>query len=136
MKNIALLRSLIVIGLSGTLFACSSSANSPLKEQASQTWDSAAKTVDIAGKDTSEAISSGVKSTDNYVDDSSITAQIKSKLLATSGIDSNSVSVKTVKGVVYLSGFAKSDSQIDKVVQVVSAVNGVKSVQNGLVVAN
>lgn len=136
MKNTTLLRSLIVIGLSGTLFACSSSANSPLKEQASETWDSAAKTVDIAGKDTGEAISGGVKSADNYVDDSSITAQVKSKLLSTSGIDSNSISVKTVKGVVYLSGFVKSDSQMNKAVQVVSMVNGVKSVQNGLVVAN
>ncbi|WP_439957511.1 BON domain-containing protein, partial [Providencia vermicola] len=128
--------SFIVIGLSGALFACSSSANSPLKEQASETWDSAVKTADIAGKDTSEAISSGVNSADNYMDDSSITAQVKSKLLTTSGIDSNSISVKTVKGVVYLSGFVKSADQIDKVVQVVSRVNGVKSVQNGLVVAN
>ncbi|EMI5490365.1 BON domain-containing protein [Providencia stuartii] len=132
MKNSVLLRSLLVIGLSGSLFACSA----PLKEQASDTWDSAVKTADIAGKDTSEAVSSGVKSTDNYIDDSSITAQVKSKLLTTSGIDSNSISVKTVKGVVYLSGFVKSDSQVDKVVQVVSMVNGVKSVQNGLVVAN
>ncbi|MFY3771553.1 BON domain-containing protein [Providencia manganoxydans] len=132
MKNSVLLRSLLVIGLSGSLFACSA----PLKEQVSDTWDSAVKTADIAGKDTSEAVSSGVKSTDNYIDDSSITAQVKSKLLTTSGIDSNSISVKTVKGVVYLSGFVKSDSQVDKVVQVVSMVNGVKSVQNGLVVAN
>ncbi|EMH4148115.1 BON domain-containing protein [Providencia stuartii] len=136
MKHSALLRSLIVIGLSGTLFACSSSANSPLKEQAAETWDSAVKTADIAGKDTSEAISSGAKSVDNYMDDSSITAKVKSKLLTTSGIDSNSISVKTVNGVVYLSGFVKSNNQVDKIVQVVSVVEGVKSVQNGLVVAN
>ncbi|AFH93358.1 TPA: BON domain-containing protein [Providencia stuartii] len=136
MKHSALLRSLIVIGLSGTLFACSSSANSPLKEQAAETWDSAVKTADIAGKDTSEAISSGAKSVDNYMDDSSITAKVKSKLLTTSGIDSNSISVKTVNGVVYLSGFVKSNNQVDKIVQVVSMVEGVKSVQNGLVVAN
>ncbi|EPC2528861.1 BON domain-containing protein [Providencia stuartii] len=136
MKHSALLRSLIVIGLSGTLFACSSSANSPLKEQAAETWDSAVKTADIAGKDTSEAISSGAKRVDNYMDDSSITAKVKSKLLTTSGIDSNSISVKTVNGVVYLSGFVKSNNQVDKIVQVVSMVEGVKSVQNGLVVAN
>lgn len=70
------------------------------------------------------------------MDDSSITAKVKSKLLTTSGIDSNSISVKTVNGVVYLSGFVKSNNQVDKIVQVVSMVEGVKSVQNGLVVAN
>ncbi|MFP4865393.1 BON domain-containing protein [Providencia rettgeri] len=49
---------------------------------------------------------------------------------------SNSVSVKTVNGVVYLSGFVKSADQIDKITQVASQVKGVKSVQNGLVIAN
>lgn len=135
MKNTLFLRSLIVIGLSSALFACGSS-NSPLKQQATETWDSAGKTIDIAGKDTGEAISSGVESTDKYITDSSITAQVKSKLLTTSGIDSNSISVKTVQGVVYLSGFVKSDSQANKAAEVASLINGVKSVQNGLVVAN
>lgn len=136
MKKTTLLRSLGVIGLSWALFACSSSSDSALKKQASETWDSAAKTVDIAGKDTGEAISTGAKNTDQYMDDSAITANVKSKLLSTSGIPSNSVSVKTIDKVVYLSGFVKSDDQINKIVQAVSTIKGVKSVQNGLVVAN
>ncbi|HBO24101.1 BON domain-containing protein [Providencia sp.] len=136
MKKTTLLRSLGVIGLSWALFACSSSSDSALKKQASETWDSAAKTVDMAGKDTGEAISTGAKNTDQYMDDSAITANVKSKLLSTSGIPSNSVSVKTIDKVVYLSGFVKSDDQINKIVQAVSTIKGVKSVQNGLVVAN
>lgn len=136
MKKTTLLRSLTVIGMSWALFACSSSSDSSLKKQASETWDSAAKTVDMAGRDTGNAISSGAKSTDKYIDDSSITAEVKSKLLTTSGISSNSVSVKTVHGVVYLSGFVKSNDQVNKIVEVVSMINGVKTVQNGLVVAN
>lgn len=136
MKKTTLLRSLGVIGLSWALFACSSSSDSALKKQASETWDSAAKTVDMAGKDTGDAISTGAKNTDQYMDDSAITANVKSKLLSTSGIPSNSVSVKTIDKVVYLSGFVKSDDQINKIVQAVSTIKGVKSVQNGLVVAN
>lgn len=136
MKKTTLLRSLGVIGLSWALFACSSSSDSALKNQASETWDSAAKTVDMAGKDTGQAISTGAKNTDQYMDDSAITANVKSKLLSTSGVSSNSVSVKTIDKVVYLSGFVKSDDQINKIVQAVSTIKGVKSVQNGLVVAN
>lgn len=134
MKKTTLLRSLGVIGLSWALFACSS--DGALKKQASETWDSAGKTVDMAGKDTGEAISTGAKNTDQYMDDSAITANVKSKLLSTSGISSNSVSVKTIDKVVYLSGFVKSNDQINKIVQAVSTIQGVKSVQNGLVVAN
>ncbi|BBG61162.1 Osmotically-inducible protein Y precursor [Providencia rustigianii] len=136
MKKIAILRSLGVIGLSWALFACSSSSDSALKKQASETWDSAGKTVEIAGKDTGNAISSGVKSTDTYIDDSAITADIKSKLLSTSGIPSNSVSVKTVNGVVYLSGFIKSSDTINQITQIAASAKGVKSVQNGLVLTN
>ncbi|HEM7187076.1 BON domain-containing protein [Providencia sp. 1701011] len=136
MKKAKLLSVLGVIGLSWTLAACSSSSDSALKKQASETWDSASKTVEMAGKDTGNAISSGAKNTGEYIDDSAITADVKGKLLGTKGISSNSVSVKTVNGVVYLSGFVKSADQIDKITQVASQVNGVKSVQNGLVIAN
>lgn len=136
MKKAILLSSLTAIGLSFALTACSSSSDGALKKQASETWDSAAKTVEMAGKDTGNAISSGAKNTGEYIDDSAITADVKGKLLGTKGISSNSVSVKTVNGVVYLSGFVKSADQIDKITQVASRVNGVKSVQNGLVLAN
>ncbi|EMI7062811.1 MULTISPECIES: BON domain-containing protein [Providencia] len=136
MKKAKLLSVLGVIGLSWTLAACSSSSDSALKKQASETWDSASKTVEMAGKDTGNAISSGAKNTGEYIDDSAITADVKGKLLGTKGISSNSVSVKTVNGVVYLSGFVKSADQMDKITQVASQVNGVKSVQNGLVIAN
>ena len=78
----------------------------------------------------------GTKNTGEYIDDSAITADVKGKLLGTKGISSNSVSVKTVNGVVYLSGFVKSADQMDKITQVASQVKGVKSVQNGLVIAN
>lgn len=135
MRKTALLRSLTAIGLSCALFSGFASAES-LKQQASQTWDSAAETVDMAGKDAGQAITKGVNNVDKYMDDSSITAQIKSKLLSTSGIDSNDISVKTVKGVVYISGFVKNDNQIDQVINMVSAINGVKSVQSSLMVAN
>ncbi|EKT54015.1 BON domain-containing protein [Providencia rettgeri] len=136
MKKAKLLSVLGVIGLSWALAACSSSSDSALKKQASETWDSASKTVEMAGKDTGNAISSGAKNTGEYIDDSAITADVKGKLLGTKGISSNSVSVKTVNGVVYLSGFVKSADQMDKITQVASQVKGVKSVQNGLVIAN
>ncbi len=136
MKKTTLLRSVGVIGLSWALFACNSPSDKALKTQASETWDSASKTVSMAGENTGDAISSGAKSTDRYIDDSAITADVKSKLLSTSGVPSNSISVKTVDGVVYLSGFVKSQEQINKAVQAVSTIKGVKTVQNGLGVAD
>lgn len=74
------------------------------------------------------------QTTGTFVDDSSITTKVKTKLYqdkTTSGWD---ISVKTVNGVVQLSGFVKTAAEKARAGEIASAVPGVKSVANDLIV--
>ncbi|MEJ1963434.1 MAG: BON domain-containing protein [Gammaproteobacteria bacterium] len=68
--------------------------------------------------------------TGQYVDDSVITTKVKSAILGEPGLKVSEINVETFKGIVQLSGFVSSRSDIDTAVKVASAVNGVKSVKN------
>jgi len=68
------------------------------------------------------------------VSDSVITTKAKSEILATKGLKSLEISVKTHKGVVILSGFVDSEEAKAKAEEVVSKIDGVKSINNALVV--
>ena len=69
-----------------------------------------------------------------YVDDSVITAKVKSMLAADDFLKSFQIGVETYKGIVQLSGFVNSQKAIDKAVEITRGVKGVKSVKNDLVV--
>jgi osmotically-inducible protein OsmY len=73
-------------------------------------------------------------STGEVVDDSVITTKIKSMLAADEFLKSFQISVETRKGIVELSGFVDSQKAKDKAGQVARSVEGVKSVQNALIV--
>lgn len=64
--------------------------------------------------------------------DSAITTKVKTALLAEKDINSMDIKVSTFKGNVQLSGFVDSQWQINKAMQVASAVSGVTSVKNDL----
>lgn len=66
------------------------------------------------------------------VDDSVITAKAKTEILATEDLKSLQISVETRKGEVILSGFVDNQLMKDKAEQVVSRIDGVKSVRNSL----
>jgi hyperosmotically inducible periplasmic protein len=66
--------------------------------------------------------------------DSWITTKAKSKLLAEESLKSLKISVETHKGVVILSGFVSDASLKEKAEEVVSHIEGVKSVKNSIVV--
>ena len=70
--------------------------------------------------------------TGEYVDDSVITAKVKAAIFDDSTLKVNEINVETFKGVVQLSGFVKSQADIDKAVQVARGVAGVKSVKNDM----
>ena len=72
--------------------------------------------------------------TGEYVDDSVITTKVKSAIFNEPGLRVAEVQVKTFKGVVQLSGFVRSDADIQSAVRVASAVDGVKSVTNDMLV--
>jgi hypothetical protein len=64
--------------------------------------------------------------------DSAITAKVKSALLAERGLPSSQIKVETNDGVVQLSGFLNSQSEIDRAVNVARNVKDVKSVENNM----
>ena|SRR3970040_977726 len=70
--------------------------------------------------------------TGEYVDDSVITAKVKTAIFNDSSLKVNEINVETFKGVVQLSGFVRSQADIDKAVQVARGVAGVKSVKNDM----
>jgi osmotically-inducible protein OsmY len=70
--------------------------------------------------------------TGEYVDDTAITAKVKTAMLHASGLKSNDINVETFKAVVQLSGFVNSQSQMSQAVKVAEGVSGVKSVKNDM----
>lgn len=66
------------------------------------------------------------------VDDTVITSNIKSKLVADDLVKSFDLQVETRKGVVQLSGFVDSQAQIDQAVSIARSVDGVTDVQNSV----
>ncbi|MBL8503437.1 MAG: BON domain-containing protein [Rhodocyclaceae bacterium] len=67
-----------------------------------------------------------------YVDDSTLTAKVKSALLAKKGVPSAEISVETYHGVVQLSGFVDSAEQVRQAGRTAAGVGGVKEVKNNL----
>ena len=73
-------------------------------------------------------------STGQYVDDTVITAKVKSALLGDELVKSFAVSVETAKGVVQLSGFVDTALQKAAAGSDAAGVLGVRSVRNDLIV--
>ncbi|WP_118987319.1 BON domain-containing protein [Photorhabdus sp. CRCIA-P01] len=123
MKNVKLAHWLVAIALGTTLVSNSVLAEESFKNKATQALDSAGQKIDDS-----------MKNIDGYMGDSATTAKIKSELLAAKGINSSDISVKTEERVVYISGFVKSEKQSREIVEIISKVKGVKSIQNGLTI--
>jgi len=64
------------------------------------------------------------------IDDSVVTARVKSALLADPDVKSLEFKVETRKGEVQLSGFAGDQTKIDRAIAVTRGVEGVKSIDN------
>ena len=74
------------------------------------------------------------RSTGETVDDASITAKVKSKLLADPDVKGLDTHVNTFRGTVQLTGFVDSQEQKMRAEQLSRQVSGVQSVQNDLIV--
>ncbi len=83
---------------------------------------------------TQEPATKQTETSGQYVNDSVITAKVKAELLANEAFKSLSISVKTNKGVVTLSGKVSNNLQKNKAISIASQVKGVKSVKDNLVV--
>jgi hyperosmotically inducible protein len=72
------------------------------------------------------------EATGEYIDDSVITTKVKAAILEEPALKVAEINVETFKGVVQLSGFVTSQSNMAKAVQVARNVNGVKSVRDDM----
>jgi len=70
----------------------------------------------------------------SYIDDATITTQVKAKFADDPTVSAGAISVETLKGVVQLSGFAKTSSEKALAEQIARNVEGVVSVRNDIVV--
>jgi hyperosmotically inducible protein len=76
----------------------------------------------------------GCASTETYMDDSMLTTKVKGAILNDPALDVNDISVETNKGTVQLSGFVKTQAEVDRAGVVANGVTGVKGVKNDLLV--
>jgi osmotically-inducible protein OsmY len=78
------------------------------------------------------ASTSTQEGTGEYIDDSVITTKVKTAIFNEDTLKSAEINVETFKGVVQLSGFVNSQSDINKAVEVARSVKGVTSVKNSM----
>ena len=72
--------------------------------------------------------------TGEYIDDSVITAKVKTQLASDDFLKSFQIGVESFQGTVQLSGFVNSQQAVDKAGEIVRSVKGVKSLKNNLIV--
>ncbi|MBI6549108.1 BON domain-containing protein [Xenorhabdus lircayensis] len=127
MKNIKFTHSLLAVVLGVVLISGNALATEIFSgKSVESTGHKIDKSIDNVGK----KIDNSLQNADTYLDDSTITAQVKGKLLEYKGINSNDISVKTEKGVVYLSGFVKNKLQAAQIAEIVHGVKGVRAVKS------
>ena len=76
------------------------------------------------------AVTRGQETVGAYIDDATITTQIKSRMVENKAVDAASIKVETLNGTVMLSGFAKNAAEKTTAETIARGVNGVKSVKN------
>ena len=80
------------------------------------------------------AVTRGQETVGAYVDDATITTQIKGRFVENKAVDAASIKVETLNGTVLLSGFAKNATEKSTAETIARGVNGVKSVRNEIAV--
>lgn len=69
---------------------------------------------------------------DRHLDDFSISGEVKAALLNEPAILAADIRIETVTGTVTLSGSVPSEAHLERIFQIVSSVDGVKSIYNRL----
>ncbi len=80
------------------------------------------------------AVTRGQETVGAYIDDTTITTQIKGRFVENTDVAASSIRVETLNGVVMLSGFAKNSTERSTAESIARRVNGVKSVRNEILV--
>lgn len=125
---------LIAIALLG-LSACSKPG--PAEQAGRQLDEAAEKTAQALNRKINQAenaAESEIQKADASTTDTDITAKVKIALMMRDGLNSMTISVKTVSGVVSLSGSVLNTSQFIMAQNLALAVDGVKGVDNKLAI--
>jgi hyperosmotically inducible protein len=80
------------------------------------------------------AITDKQSSVGNYVDDSTITARVKSRFAQDPQVSAMRINVETLQGVVQLSGFATSSEEKTRAAELAGEVPAVQNVRNNIIV--
>jgi osmotically-inducible protein OsmY len=91
-------------------------------------------TVSGSGKTVTSSAKNGYNKSEGFIDDASITAQVKYALLSHRGTSVLKTSVDTKNGVVTVSGKAKNAAEKTLVSKLVNDIKGVKSVNNQMTI--
>jgi len=70
----------------------------------------------------------------SYVDDATITSRVKTKFAEDTTVSAMAIGVETMKGVVQLSGFAKTPDERAMAERLARGVPGVQSVKNDIAI--
>ena len=116
------------------------SVNAPASEDANapagQQMRAAGQEMKGAGSDTAAAAKDTYHGSERAVKDTTITAEVKEALMSDSEIKASKIHVRTSGGVVTLKGNVPSPDMAARAVQIAQQKEGVKSVDNRLMVAN
>lgn len=118
-----------------SLSACSKPG--PAEQAGRQLDEAAEKTAQALNRKINQAenaAESEIQKADTSTTDADITAKVKIALMMRDGLNSMTISVKTVSGVVSLSGSVLNTSQFIMAQNLALAVDGVKGVDNKLAI--
>jgi hyperosmotically inducible protein len=105
-------------------------------EQAGRQIDKVTQQAGDKAKEAGTAVSDKIEKTGDYLNDAAITAKIKGDIMSDPMLKVLDISVRTVNGVVILSGTVDAKPSIDRAGEIAGLVKDVKSVQNNLMVKN
>lgn len=80
------------------------------------------------------AVTDRQSSVGQFVDDSTITARVKTRLAQDPKVSATRIEVETLKGTVQLSGFATSDTEKLRAGEIARSVPDVSSVRNDIII--
>ncbi len=116
----------LTVGLAGCQKKEQEQANKQIDQAAGKVGEKMGEAEKTLGKETQQA--------GKYVDDATITAKVKAAILADPMLKVLQIAVTTTNGVVKLNGVVDSQKSLDHSLAVARAVNGVKSVESGLII--
>lgn len=103
-------------------------------EEAGRKMDQAAERMGNKLEAAKESTGEKAETAKNYMEDSAITAKVKAEILGDSALKVFQISVTTTDGVVKLSGTVDSQLSFERASEVAKNNQGVRSVENNLVV--